>query len=104
MSFHSCFFENACICSDSCFLDVVTALYIISRGALYQHSEQSAHITDLSPSPSVYLSVCLSVRKGYYGKTADMIRMPFGVVSGVGRGMDVLDGGGDRRREGQFWG
>jgi len=26
--------------------------------------------------------------------------MPFGVVSGVGRGMGVLDGGGDRRREG----
>jgi len=24
--------------------------------------------------------------------------MPFGVVSGVGRGMGVLDGGGDRRR------
>jgi len=26
--------------------------------------------------------------------------MPFGVVTGVGRGMDVLDGDGDRRREG----
>jgi len=26
--------------------------------------------------------------------------MPFGVVSGVGRGMGVLDGGADRRREG----
>jgi len=26
--------------------------------------------------------------------------MPFGVVSGVGRGMGVLDGGGDRRRRG----
>jgi len=25
--------------------------------------------------------------------------MPFGVVSGVGRGMGVLDRGGDRRRE-----
>jgi len=33
------------------------------------------------------------------GKTADWIRMPFGVVSGVDRGMGVLDGGGDRRRE-----
>ena len=30
--------------------------------------------------------------------------MPFGVVIGVDRGMGVLDGGGDRRREGQFWG
>ena len=26
--------------------------------------------------------------------------MSFGVMSGVGRGMGVLDGGGDRRREG----
>jgi len=32
------------------------------------------------------------------GKTADWIRMPFGLVSGVGRGMGVLDGSGDRRR------
>jgi len=30
--------------------------------------------------------------------------MPFGVVSGVGRGMGVLDGGGDRRREGAVLG
>ena len=39
-------------------------------------------------------------------KTADWIRMLFGVVSGVGlgRGMGVLDGGGDRRREGPIWG
>jgi len=30
--------------------------------------------------------------------------MPFVVVSGVGRGMGVLDGGGDRRKgKGQFW-
>ena len=29
--------------------------------------------------------------------------MPFGMVSGVGRGMGVLDGGGDRpRRRGSF--
>jgi len=36
-------------------------------------------------------------------KTADWIRMPFGVVSGVGRGMGVLDEGGDgRRRRGSF--
>jgi len=31
-------------------------------------------------------------------KTAEWIRMPFWMVSGVGRGMCVLDGGGDRRR------
>jgi len=34
----------------------------------------------------------------YFGKTAEWIRMPFGVVSRVGRGMGVLDGGGDHRR------
>jgi len=27
----------------------------------------------------------------YCGKTADWIRMPFGVVSGIGGGMGVLD-------------
>jgi len=32
------------------------------------------------------------------GDTGDWIRMPFGVVSGVGLGMGVLDFGGDRRR------
>jgi len=37
--------------------------------------------------------LCVSVRKVYCGKTADWIRMPFGVVSdGVGLGMGVLDG------------
>ena len=30
--------------------------------------------------------------------------MPFGVVNGVSRGMDVLDGGGDRRRKGAVLG
>ena len=35
---------------------------------------------------------CLSVRKVYCGKTAEWIRMPFGMVSGVCRGVDVLDG------------
>jgi len=38
------------------------------------------------------------------GKTAGWIWMPFGVVSGVGLGMGVLDFGGDCRREGQFRG
>jgi len=41
---------------------------------------------------SVCLLVCRSVRKVYCGKTADWIQMPFGMVSGVGRGMGVLDG------------
>jgi len=30
--------------------------------------------------------------------------MPFGMVSEVGRGMGVLDGGGNRPREGAVWG
>jgi len=38
------------------------------------------------------------------GKTADWIRMPFGVVRGVGRGTGVLDGGGDRQGEGAVLG
>jgi len=33
-----------------------------------------------------------------YGKMADWIQMPFGVVSGVGLVSGVLDFGGDRRR------
>jgi len=40
----------------------------------------------------------------YCGKTADLIRIPFGVVNGVGRGMGVLDGGDGRRREGTILG
>jgi len=53
---------------------------------------------------TICVSVCLCVCKVYCGKTADWIRMPFRVVSEVGRGMCVLDRVGDRRREGQFWG
>jgi len=36
----------------------------------------------------------------YCGKTAEWIRMLLGMVSRVGRGMGVLDGGRDRQREG----
>jgi len=39
----------------------------------------------------------------YCGKTADRIRMPFGMMSGIGRGMGVFDGDGyRRRRRGRF--
>jgi len=41
---------------------------------------------------SLCVSVCVCVRKVYCDKTADWIRMPFVVVSGVGQWMDVLDG------------
>ena len=64
-----------------------------------------ANVVDLSSSPSVDLcvSVSLSVRKVYCGKTAELIQMPFWMVSGVGRGMGVLDGGPCASREGWFW-
>jgi len=54
---------------------------------------------------SVCLSVCLCdcVRKVYCGKTADCIRMPFGVARGVGRGMGVLDGVVIVEGEGAVW-
>jgi len=47
---------------------------------------------DMSPIPSVGRSVCLCVQKVYCGKMAHWIGMPFGMVSGVGRGMGVLNG------------
>jgi len=50
------------------------------------------------------LYVCLCVRKVYWGKTADWIWMPFGVVSGVGRGIGVLDGGHVPQGEGKVSG
>jgi len=44
-----------------------------------------------------HMSLCLSVcPESVSWKTADWIRVPFGVVSGVGRGMGVLDGSGGR--------
>ena len=41
--------------------------------------------------------MCVCVCKVYCGKMADWTGMPFGVVSGVGLGMGVLDTDGDRR-------
>ena len=51
-----------------------------------------------------HMCVCVCVRKVYCGKTADWIRMPFGVVSGSGLvwvyyiGVVIVEG------KGQFWG
>jgi len=63
----------------------------------------SVNSVDLSPNVSVGLyvgvSVGLLVQKVYCGKTAYWIQMPFGMVSGVGQGMGVLDRGYDRRKE-----
>ena len=60
-------------------------------------SEQSAYATEESLVPSVGPQVNC-------GKTADHVRMPFGMVSGVGLGMGVLDFCSDRRRGGAVWG
>jgi len=61
--------------------------------------DYTGHINDTKNMTSCRLShlsvgvyVYQSVRKVYCGKTADLIRMTFGLVSGVGRGMGVLDG------------
>ena len=64
----------------------------------------SLSISSLQTCCLAYLSVCLSVRKVYCGKIAERIGMPFGIVSGVGWGVDVLDGSRDRRREGAVLG
>jgi len=47
---------------------------------------------------SVWLTVGRSVRRVHCGNTAHWISMTFGLVSVVGQGMGVLDGGGDRQR------
>jgi len=52
----------------------------------------------------VRVCVCQSVRKVYYGKTAELIWMPFGMVSGVSRGIGILDGVVIVEGKGQFWG
>jgi len=51
-----------------------------------------------------HLSVGLSVRKVYCGNTADWIRMPFGVVSGVRPTIDVRNGGPRGSKEGVDFG
>jgi len=91
MSFHSCFLSILASLATLVFLDINTGLYIIISVSLSIKAEQSAYVIDLSSVP------CLCAHR-YCGKTADWIRMPFGVVSGVGLGMGVLDFGGDRRR------
>jgi len=69
---------------------------IISAMLSINIASVSACGIELSSIPSVGRSVCLlvcvSVRKMYCGKMDDWIQMPFGMVSGVGRGMRILDG------------
>ena len=72
----------------------------------------SAHGIELSSIPSDGQSVCLSVcvcvglvvQKEYCGKTADWIRMPFGMVSGVSQEISVFRWGGHHKGNGQFCG
>jgi len=78
----------------TCFISALLSINIASV------STNSIHV-DLSPIPSVCLSVCrlvgrsvgliVCVRIVYCGKTADWIWMPLGMVSGIGREMGVLD-------------
>jgi len=51
-----------------------------------------SRLDHLAVGRSVGRFVGLSDRKVYCTKTAEWIRMPFGLVSGVGRGTRVLDG------------
>jgi len=53
--------------------------------------ESSCHLSHLSVGLFVGLSACLSVWKVYCGKTAECIWISFGMVSGVGGGMGVID-------------
>jgi len=79
----------------SCVFSVLLSINIVSI---------NAYLTDLLPSPSVGLCVGLSVCQlvclsgKCCGKTADWMQMLLVLMSGVSRGMGVLDGGSDRRR------
>jgi len=74
----------------------VTCLCVTVKNGTARNT--AAHATEHSSGPSV------CVRKVYCGKMADCIRMPFEVLSGVGPGIDVLDGGPRASRgRGCFW-
>ena len=66
--------------------NIISALLSINTALV----ESNCRLSHLS------VGLCQSIRKVYCGKTADWIRLPFGLMSGVGREMGVLDGGGDR--------
>jgi len=60
--------------------------------------ESSCRLSHLSVGLCVSRSIGLCPQKVYCGKTANWIRMPFGMVSGVGLGIGVLGGSSDRRK------
>jgi len=66
-------------------------MYVISASLSINTVEHKRSLNRTFANP-VCRSVCLFVRKVYCGKVADWIRMPFGVVSGVGLGIRALDG------------
>jgi len=57
-------------------------------------------VVKLSRERSVRAYVCASVCPVHYGKTADRIRMPFGIIGRTGPGMTQVVGFG----KGYFWG
>jgi len=96
-----------CACRHTSYLDndLLRGLGVASKSSfrlshlfaslLARRSLVTISIIERKSSLGVNLSlipcVCLPVRKVYCGKTADWIRMPFGVVSGVGRGMVIVE-------------
>ena len=78
-------------------MNIIEPIQLFLAASLSIRRAQAAYVTEHS---SVGRSVCLSVRKVYCGKAVELIRMPFGIMSGVGREMGVIDGGHDCRREG----
>jgi len=72
---------------------------IISASLSINTASVSVNDVDLSPIPSVGLSICVRPESVLW-QNGGWIRMPFRMVSGVGQGMCVLDGDGDRRRRG----
>ena len=76
---------------------ITSILLIVSHVAVYQVS-----VSDLCDGTFAW-TICLSVYKVCCGKTAEWIRMPSGMVSGVSRGMHVLDVVVIVEGEGQIW-
>ena len=76
------------------------ALYLLGRIVLGAQRP----IVKLSRERSVGRSVCQLVCPVHCGKTADRIRMPFGVIGRTGPGMRQIVGFGDRSTEGVLLG
>jgi len=82
------------------FIGPLSLFYFSSHISLYQ-----ASINGLCDGTrrSVCLSVGLSYCNVYCSKTAQWIRLLFGILIGVGQGMGVLDGVVIVEGKGQFW-